>query len=76
MDRLKRALDGIQKIKLTRRTLFSALGMVMAVVVVGVIVWLSTFLANQINEALTADPHAAPSVRFDIEGFEKLQLTK
>lgn len=76
MDPVKRALGGIKKIKFTKRTLFYGLGVVMVAAVAGVIVWLSAFLANRMNVALTANPNAAPSVRFDIEGFEKLHLTK
>jgi len=76
MNRLKNALGGVKNLKFTRRTLFYALGVAMVAVVTGLIVWLSTFLAARMNDALTADPNIAPPVRFDIEGFEKLQLTK
>lgn len=76
MDRFKSALDGIKKVQFTKRTLFYFLGVVMTAAVVGIIVWLSGFLADRMNTALTADPSIAPHTRFDIEGFEKLQLTK
>ncbi|MFH0806400.1 MAG: hypothetical protein V1885_01610 [Candidatus Brennerbacteria bacterium] len=76
MDRFKRAIDGVRKIEFTRRTLFYLLGVVMVAAIAGVVIGLSTFLANRLNVALTADPNIAPYVRFDTEGFEKLQLTK
>ena len=76
MDRLKHAVDGIRKIEFTKRTLFYVLGVVMVAAIGGVIIGLSTFLANRLNVALTADPNVASHVRFDTEGFEKLQLTK
>lgn len=76
MDRFKRAIDGVRKIEFTRRTLFYVLGVAMVAAVGGLIIWLSTFLANRLNTALTSDPDVAPRVQFDIEGFEKLELTK
>jgi hypothetical protein len=76
MDRLKRAMDGVRKIEFSRKTLFSLLGVVMIVIVASVIIWLANFLADRMNAALTADPNITPGVRFDIEGFEKLGLTK
>lgn len=76
MDILKRAADGVRKIEFTKRTLFYVLGVVMVAAVAGVIIGLSTFLANRLNTALTVDPNVAPHVRFDTEGFEKLKLTK
>lgn len=76
MDRLKRAIDNVRKIEFTKRTLFYAMGVLMVAAIGGVIIGLATFLANHMNLALTADPNLAPHVRFDTEGFEKLQLTK
>lgn len=76
MDRLKRAVDGVKKLRFTKRTFFYALGVVMVAAIGVVVVWLSMFLAEELNIALTTDPHLAPQVRFDIEGFEKLGLTK
>lgn len=76
MDRFKRAVDGVRKIEFTRKTMFYLLGIVMVVLVVVAIVGMATFLANRMNTALTVNPNVAPGVRFDTEGFEKLQLTK
>lgn len=76
MDKFKRAVDGVKKLRFTKRTLFYLLGVVMVAMVGAVVIWLSSFLADRMNTALTADPNLAPHTRFDIEGFEKLGLTK
>ncbi|MDP3974795.1 MAG: hypothetical protein Q8P88_00705 [Candidatus Jorgensenbacteria bacterium] len=76
MDRFKKVVDGIRKIEFTRKTMFYLLGIVMVVAIGVAIIGMATFLANRMNTALTVDPNVVPHVRFDTEGFEKLQLTK
>lgn len=76
VDRFKQTVERVRKLKFSRRLVFYLLGVVMVVAVGGIIVWMATFLAERLNTALTTDPNLVTHTQFDIQGFEKLQLTK
>ncbi len=66
------------KFKSSKQLLFSLWAAGMILLVAGAVVWGSVFLGSHLKEALSADElkKPEPPVRFDIEGFERLQLTK
>lgn len=77
---MKNKMNGLMKklssLRTSKQLLFSLLAVVMLLLIAGVVVNTSMFLVKHLNRALTATPAPAPAVKFDIEGFEKLQLTK
>ncbi len=66
----------IKSIRFSSQSVFLVLAIVMTVVVAGGIIYASFFLVSRVNVAVTIEQLPKPAVRFDIAGFEKLQLTK
>lgn len=60
--------------KISRQTLLYVLAGVLGIAMIGTMVWLSSFLVSNVNQALSPNAQAVEHVSFDIEGFEKLHL--
>ena len=60
----------------SRQFTFIALAFVMLVIVALFIVYSFTFLISEFNDVSSQQISPPPMIRFDISGFEKLNLTK
>ena len=47
-----------------------------AVVVIWFVIYMFGFLLSNLSKATNVEPHSVGAVRFDTEGFEKLNLMK
>ncbi|PIP30151.1 hypothetical protein COU12_01005 [Candidatus Jorgensenbacteria bacterium CG10_big_fil_rev_8_21_14_0_10_54_38] len=63
-------------LRFSSQSVFLILAVVMTVVVAVCIIYASFLLVSRVNVAVTVEQASRPAVRFDIEGFKKLQLTK
>jgi len=63
-------------VKKMRASILFVLGGVMAVITVGVVVYMITFLLSELNSALNIELPEPAVERFDTEGFEKLDLVQ
>ncbi|MFH0712526.1 MAG: hypothetical protein V2A55_01580 [Candidatus Jorgensenbacteria bacterium] len=59
-----------------RHYVFAFLALFMLVIVSILIIWSIAFLISNFAEAFTETPPPVPTQRFDIEGFEDLNLVK
>ncbi|MFH1192912.1 MAG: hypothetical protein V1656_01170 [Candidatus Jorgensenbacteria bacterium] len=66
----------IGPLRFSSQSVFLILAVVMTAIVAGCIIYASFLLVSRVNMAVTMEQVPKPTVRFDIEGFKKLQLTK
>jgi len=68
----------LSRFKVSKHFLFTAWAGSMVLFIIGVIVWCSLFLTAQLDIAFSPKETPAPPapVRFDIKGYEKLNLGK
>ena len=59
-----------------RQTMFSVLAIVSIVILGFVVIYSTTFIIESSESALNISVEPAPQQRFDIQGYEKLQLVK
>ncbi|RJQ27011.1 hypothetical protein C4565_05965 [Candidatus Parcubacteria bacterium] len=59
-----------------RQTIFSALAIFLIVVLGFIVVYSTTFILKKSESALEISVEAAPQQRFDVQGYEKLQIVK
>lgn len=59
-----------------RQTMFSVLAIVLIVILGFVVIYSTTFIIESSESALNISVEPAPQQRFDIQGYEKLQLVK
>ena len=59
-----------------RQTMFSVLAIVLIIVLGFVVVYATTFIMKNSESALNISVEPAPQQRFDIQGYEKLQIVK
>lgn len=62
------------KLKFSKDSVFSIIGVFAAFILGAFAIYSATFLVSHINEALNTDVRASDAPSFDIEGFEKLNL--
>jgi hypothetical protein len=61
---------------LKRQSMFLALALVMCILVGGFVVYGILFIASKIDSSLEVQPPAPSTLKFDIEGFNKLKLIR
>lgn len=67
----------LSKLKnLKKQSIFLVLAFVMCVLVGGFAVYSILFIASKIDTALENQPPVAPTVEFDIKGFQDLKLIR
>ncbi|MCP6720407.1 MAG: hypothetical protein KJI72_03780 [Patescibacteria group bacterium] len=62
--------------KLGKRYIFLVIAVVMLVIVGGFVVYSLNFLVSSFNEILISQLASPPILRFDIQGFEELNLIR
>lgn len=66
----------MRKKRKLKQTLLLALAGVMAIVVIGMSMYMLTFLVTNITKAFNVEIQKPTIVKFDTEGFEQLHLIK
>lgn len=66
----------LKNLKASRQKMFILLAFLMFAVTLLLIIYFVTSLANGINATLRLPPTPTQNVRFDIQGFKKLNLTQ
>lgn len=69
---LKRA----KQFKMTRQNMFSLLAFVMVIGIIGFSIYCAVFLVTKFDTALELSGPGVPAQRFDIKGFETLDLIR
>ncbi|MFA6407301.1 MAG: hypothetical protein WCV80_01175 [Candidatus Paceibacterota bacterium] len=64
------------KLHFSRQGFFSILAVVLIIIIVGLVIYLSTFLISNFGTALELGGEGVPKEQFDIKGFETLNLVK
>jgi len=59
-----------------RQTIFSILAIVLFAILGFVVIYSTTFIVEKSKDALDISVAPAPTQRFDLQGYEKLQLVK
>ena len=64
------------KLHISRQGFFSILAIILIILIVGLVIYLSTFLVTNFGTALEFGGENIPKEQFDIKGFETLNLVK
>jgi len=59
-----------------RQTVFSILAIVLFIILGFVVIYSTTFIVQKSESALDISVAPSPAQRFDLQGYEKLQLVK
>ncbi len=62
--------------KMEKQSVFLLLALLMCILVGGFTIYSIIFIGSSLDDALTAPPPSAPTVKFDIQGFENLKLIR